>query len=157
MISKYCWVRCSAAFASVSEREERRAVEGLLLDAVDMGGRRDAGHLQMVGPTSITWVNWSATPCSSDPRRPAHGHRVAAAAQVRGHLLAPLERAVARPRPRRSVVRGGELGAPHVEPAVLLHQSQLLVGGKGMPFCMVSSLNVPVSEPSMEAPLSPQM
>ena len=69
-------------------------------------------------------------PLLGDPRRPAHGHRVTAAAQVRGHLLAPLERAVARPGPRRRVVRGGELAAPHVEPAVLLHQRQLLLGGE---------------------------
>ena len=65
-----------------------------------------------------------------DQRRVADGHALPGAAQVGGDLLAPLERAVPGPGPRRRVVRGGQLGAPHVQPAVLLGQRELLLGSQ---------------------------
>ena len=49
---------------------------------------------RMVGPMSITCVKCDrSAPCVVDPRRPVDDHRVAGAAEVRGDLLAPLERA----------------------------------------------------------------
>ena len=49
------------------------------------------------------------------------------------HLLAPLERRVPGPRPGGRVVRRVRVGAPGVEPAVLLDQRELLLGGEGDP------------------------
>ena len=49
-----------------------------------------------------------------DPRRPGHGHAVAGAAEVRGHLLGPLIRRVPGPGPAHRVVRVGLVGAPDV-------------------------------------------
>ena len=48
-------------------------------------------------------------------------------------LLAPLERRVPGPRPGGRVVRRERVGAPGVEPAVLLDQRELLLGGEGDP------------------------
>ena len=49
------------------------------------------------------------------------------------------------------------VGAPGVEPAVLLDQRELLLGVRAIPFCIVSSLKEPVIVPSRLAPLSPKM
>ena len=62
-----------------------------------------------------------------DALRPGDDHRVAGAAEVRGDLLAPLERRVAGPRPGGGVVRREGVGAPGVEAAVLLDQRELLL------------------------------
>ena len=59
--------------------------------------------------------------------------RVARAAEVGGALLAPLERRVPGPRPGGRVVRRVRVGAPGVEPAVLLDQRELLLGGQRDP------------------------
>ena len=64
-----------------------------------------------------------------DVIRPMHDQRVAGPAEVRTHLLAPLERCVPRPRPRRRVVRVHDRGAPLVEAAVAFGELELhLVG-----------------------------
>ena len=68
-----------------------------------------------------------------DPLRPGDHHAVARAAEVGGALLAPLERRVPGPRPGGRVVRRVRVGAPGVEPAVLLDQRELLLGGEGDP------------------------
>ena len=68
-----------------------------------------------------------------DPLRPGDDHAVARAAEVGGALLAPLERRVPGPRPGGRVVRRGRVGAPGVEPAVLVDQRELLLGGEGDP------------------------
>ena len=61
--------------------------------------------------------------------RPAHDERVTRPSEMRADLLAPLERCVARPRPRRAVVGIHDLGSPLIEAAVPLGQLQLhLVG-----------------------------
>ena len=83
-------------------------------------GRRDVGDVGEL----------RAEPAGAgDPPRPVDDHRVPGAAQVRAHLLAPLERGVAGPRPRRPVMRIHELAAPGVHAAVALGELQLhLVG-----------------------------
>ena len=64
-----------------------------------------------------------------DALGPADHHRVARATEVRAHLLAPLERGVARPRPRRPVVRIHDRLTPPIDAAVALGELQLhLVG-----------------------------
>ena len=63
---------------------------------------------RMVGAMSMTWWNCERTPpCVLDAVRPRDHQRVAHAAEVRGDLLAPLERRVHRPGPAdREVVVG---------------------------------------------------
>ena len=63
-----------------------------------------------------------------DAARPGDDHRVRVAAQVAGHLLAPLERGVVGVRPRGGEVRGGVEAAQLLDAAVLLDDLQLLVG-----------------------------
>ena len=130
MVSKYCWVRCSGAPASVSVDANERAVHRLLLDPVDRLGQRDPRdvedrrrHVDHVGELR-------AQPAGVvDPLRPVHDQRVAGPTEVRADLLAPLERGVARPRPRRGVVRVHDRGTPLVQAAVALGELQLhLVG-----------------------------
>ena len=82
-----------------------------------------------VGAMSITCVNWLRRPPGvGDHLRVADDQRVARATEVRGDLLAPVERTVARPRPGGRVVRGEQVLAPRLEPAVLEEESHLLLG-----------------------------
>ena len=93
-----------------------------------------------------------------DPARPRDDHRVARAAQVAGHLLAPLERGVVGVGPRRREVRRGVEAAEVLDAAELLDDRELLARrSRTTPLKNVVSLNDPVSVPSMLAPLSPQM
>ena len=46
---------------------------------------------RIVGPMSITWVNWARVLSGFDAIGPGDRHGVARAAQVAGRLLAPLE------------------------------------------------------------------
>ena len=86
---------------------------------------------KMVGPMSMQWVNWLRSPPGvGDQPGVADGHALPGSAQVGGDLLAPLERAVPGPGPGRRVVRGDQLAAPHLQPAVLLDQRELLLGGQ---------------------------
>ena len=48
-------------------------------------------------------------------------------------------------------------GAPLLHPAVAFGQLDLHLVGERIPFCIVSSLNDPVTVPSILAPLSPQI
>ncbi len=64
----------------------------------------------------------------ADPARPVHDQRVPRAAEMRGDLLAPVERGVARPRPPGRVVRSELLAAPGLEAAVLEEEPHLLLG-----------------------------
>src|SRR6266498_4849058 len=59
---------------------------------------------------------------------PRDHHGVTNAAESRGHLLSPLKRRVASPRPRRCVMRSHVGAAPFFEPAVRFNCFQLLVG-----------------------------
>ena len=63
-----------------------------------------------------------------DAARPGDGHRVVRAAQVAGHLLAPLERRVVGMRPGRRKVRCGVKPAQFLDAAELLDDCQLLLG-----------------------------
>ena len=114
---------------------------------------------RMVGTTSMQWVNCVRSPPLSLMRLGQRDdHRVASAAEVRGDLLAPLKRRVARPRPGAGEVRLIVRPAPGVDAAVRVDQLELLLGRQsGCRLCMVNSLKVPVSVPSMLEPLSPQM
>src|SRR4051794_12761538 len=65
-----------------------------------------------------------------DARRVVHYERVARASEMRGNLLAPVERRVARPRPGRGVMRVHHLAAPGLETAPLQRELHLLLVGK---------------------------
>ncbi len=78
---------------------------GFCCDAVDERRLRQAGDLEHVGATSITWWNWlRISPLASMPLRPVDDRAVAGAAEVRGDLLGPLVRRVHRVRPADRVV-----------------------------------------------------
>ena len=68
------------------------------------------------------------SPLRLDPGGPGDDHRVPGPAQVARHLLAPLERGVARPRPRRRDVRRRVVVPPAVDAPVPLDQLELLLG-----------------------------
>ena len=69
----------------------------------------------------------------------------------------PTGTACSPPGPGRPVVGRHDRGAPLLHPAVAFRQLDLHLVGERMPFCIVSSLNDPVTVPSMLAPLSPQI
>ena len=76
---------------------------------------------------SMQWVNCERrSPPRFDLRRPGDDHRVARPAEMARHLLAPLERRVAGPRPRGRDVRRRVVVAPGVDAAVLVDQLELL-------------------------------
>ncbi len=82
-----------------------------------------------VGAMSMQCENWlRGSRVRGDPRRPGHHHRVAGAAEMAGHLLAPLERGVVGVRPRRGEMRSGVFAAERLDAAVLLDERQLLIG-----------------------------
>ena len=159
-ISKYCCVRCSGAPASVSEAANVDAVHRLLLDPVDVRRRRDPRDVEDrrrdvddVGelrpePPRRRWIRagqWTTIGLRVPPR-------------CEPTCLPHWNGVFAGPRPRRRVVRGRELRAPRLQPAVELERAASCISSvSGMPFCIVSSLNEPVSVPSMLAPLSPQI
>src|SRR6266567_8778353 len=60
--------------------------------------------------------------------RPRDHHGVTNAAESGGHLLSPLKRCVASPRPRRCVMRSHVRAAPFFETAVGFDGFQLLIG-----------------------------
>ncbi len=64
----------------------------------------------------------------ADPARPVHDHRVPRAAEMRGDLLAPVERGVAGPGPPGRVMRSELVAAPGLEAAVLEEEPHLLLG-----------------------------
>ena len=102
-----------------------------LRDPVHLRGLRQPGQLQD-GRADVDAMSELAAqpPGVGDQPGVADGHALPGPAQVRGDLLAPLERAVPRPGPRRRVVRGDQVGAPHVQPAVQIDQRELLLRGQ---------------------------
>ena len=78
----------------VERVDEARAVHRLLLDAVDVRRLRDAGRLEdrRADVGDVRELRAQATG-SWMPLGPVDDHRVARAAEMRGDLLAPLERA----------------------------------------------------------------
>ncbi len=103
-------------------------VQGLLLDAVDRLGHRDAGKVED-GRAHVVHVRVVAPNRArvADAARPVHDHRVPGAAKMRGDLLAPVERGVAGPGPPGRVMRSHLLVAPGLEPAVLEEEPHLLL------------------------------
>ena len=98
----------------------------LLLDAVDRARLRDPGHVEdrrrdvdHVGELRAQDTG------VGDALRPPDDHRIARAAEVRADLLAPLERGVPGPRPRRAVVGVHDLRSPLLHAPVSLGQLQL--------------------------------
>ena len=70
---------------------------------------------------SMTWWNWRRMPPTSvDVAGPGHGHALRRSAEVRRHLLHPLERRVHRPRPGRRKVREGPVRSPERVPEELV-------------------------------------
>ena len=109
-------------------------MQGLLLDPVHMRGRGDAGDLEH-GRRDVDHVREVAPHGArvGDRLRVVDHERVARAPEVGGDLLAPVEGAVARPRPGGRVVRGDEVAAPGLEAAVLEQEAHLLLGGERDP------------------------
>ena len=111
---------------------ETDAVDRVLLDAVHRAGRRDADDLVDRRDNVVDVVK--LRPRGSiglDLRRPADGHRVARAAEMRGQELRALVGRAAGPGPSR-MVHGVGLGrAEHVEPAELLERRHMLTNGAG--------------------------
>ena len=108
---------------------ERDAVERLLLDAVDRVGHRDPGEVEDRRADVVDVRVVAADRARvADAARPVHDHRVPRAAEMRGDLLAPVERGVAGPRPPGRVMRGELLVAPGLEAAVLEEEPHLLLG-----------------------------
>ena len=115
---------------SVNDAGERAAVHWLLLDSVDRLGLRDAGHVEDRRSHVDDVGELGAQPAGIlDAIGPVHDHGIAGPAEVRAHLLAPLEGRGPGPRPRRRVVGIHDGGAPLVEPAVEFGELELhLVG-----------------------------
>ena len=97
------------------------AFDGALLDAVDRIGRRDAGRFED-GRDDVDDVMELAADAAHvlDVAGPGHGHALGRPAEVRRHLLHPLERRVHRPRPGRRKVREGPVGPPELVPEELV-------------------------------------
>ena len=101
----------------VERIRHRSAVEGRLRDSVHLGRGLHPGSLQDRGHHVGHVVELSAEPAGvSDPLRPRDGQPVAGAAQVRGHLLHPLEGCILRPGPSHVVMAlaGGGPEVVHV-------------------------------------------
>jgi hypothetical protein len=76
---------------------------------------------RIVGTMSMKW--WELTADAAhvrDVARPGHGDTLARAAEMRRHLLGPLERRAERPRPARGKVRERPLRAPELVPEQLI-------------------------------------
>ena len=113
---------------------ERHAVHRLLLDPVDVRRHRNPGDVEdrradvdRVGEMRPERTGFG------DPLGPVHDERVARAAEMRADLLSPLKRRVARPRPRRRVVRIHHRAAPRVDTAVALRELELHLVGQRDP------------------------
>ena len=100
------------------------AFDGDLLDAVDRIGLRDAGRFED-GRHDVDDVMELAADAAHvlDVAGPGHGHALGRPAEVRRHLLHPLERGVHRPRPFCRKVRERLVRSPERVPEVLgLHR-----------------------------------
>jgi len=113
---------------------------------------------RIVGPMSMTWVNWV--------RRPPGSARWLGQCTTIGLRAPPRWEATCLPHwngvfPAHAHAAeqcGAVVGPPQVSiPPAASTIASCCWGVRGMPFCIVSSLKEPVRVPSMEAPLSPQM
>ncbi len=98
-----------------------RALDGALFDAVDRLGRRDAGRFEE-GRHDVDDVVELAADATRiiDVAGPRHGHALSRSAEVRRHLLHPLERRVHRPRPFCRKVRERTFRSPERVPEQLV-------------------------------------
>ena len=97
------------------------AFDGKLLDAVDRIGCRDAGSFEDSRHDVDDVVKLAADAAHVvDVAGPRHGHALRRPAEMRRHLLHPLERRVERPRPSCRKVRESPLGAPELIPEELV-------------------------------------
>ena len=110
---------------------EAGAVDRLLVDPVDLSGLGQADNVED-GRDDVDAVGElrAQVAAAGDAPGPRDHHRVACAAQVAGHLLAPLERRVVGVRPGRGEVRSGVEPAQLVDPAVLVDEGELLLGAE---------------------------
>ena len=88
-----------------------RPRSGCWVTPFTMAGWGSRAASRIVGTMSMTWWNCERISAGLDALRPGHDHRVACAAEVAGHLLAPLERRVHRPGPAHRVQVGRLPGA----------------------------------------------
>ena len=97
------------------------AFDRALLDAVDRVGRRDAGRFEDGRHDVDDMVELAADAADVvDVAGPRHGHALGRAAEVRRHLLHPLERRVHRPRPAGRKVRESPVRSPELVPEELV-------------------------------------
>ena len=97
------------------------AFNGDLLDAIDRVGLRNSGRFED-GRHDVNDVVKLAADAAHvvDMAGPGHGHALGRPAEVRRHLLHPLERGVHRPRPGRRKVRERAIRAPELVPEKLV-------------------------------------
>ena len=107
---------------------EAGAVHRFLVDTVDDGRLRQADDLEDRGHDVDAVGELGAEAAAGDPVRPGDDHRVAGAAEVAGHLLAPLKGGVVRVRPGGGEVRGCVEAAELFDAAVLVDHRELLLG-----------------------------
>ena len=122
-ISKYCVV-CRVGRVGVRLVpcvRHAHAFDGALLDAVERIGRRDAGRFKD-GRHDVDHVVELAADAARvvDVAGPGHGHALGGAAEMRRHLLHPLERRAHRPRPARREMREGPVRPPELVPEELV-------------------------------------
>ena len=97
------------------------AVHRALRDAVERIRRRDAGRFEDGRNDVNDMVKLAADAAHVvDVAGPRHGHALSRPAEVRRHLLHPLERRVHRPRPGGREVREGPVGSPELVPEELV-------------------------------------
>ncbi len=107
-------------------RRERGSVHRLLVDTVDRVGLGDASELENRGSQVDDVGELCAQPAAVvDAIGPVHDQRVTSAAEVRTHLLAPLERRVPGPCPRSAVVGIHDCSTPLLQPTVTLRELEL--------------------------------
>ena len=109
------------------------AFDRALLDAVDRLGRRDAGRFEDGRHDVDDVVELAADAAHvGDVAGPGHDHALRRAAEVRRHLLHPLERRVHRPGPAGREVREGPLRSPEriPEELVLHRHGDAVEGGE---------------------------
>src|SRR5713101_2295991 len=95
-------------------------LHGTLLDAVDRVGLRNAGRFED-GRSDVDDMMELAADASHvvDMARPGHDHALGGPAEMRRHLLHPLERGIHRPRPAGRIMRKGPIRSPERIPEKL--------------------------------------
>jgi hypothetical protein len=113
---------------------------------------------RIVGPMSITWVNWVRRPPGS-VTWPGQCTTIGLRTPPRWEATCLPHWNGVFPAHAQAAEQCGDVDGP---PQVSIPPEAFAIASccsavRGMPFCIVSSLKEPVSVPSMDAPLSPQM